>query len=242
MPASIIVSFIGMAACGLSLNIISLTGLAIVIGVLVNNAILILENVNRFMHEGMEPQQAAVVGAREIAIAIFSSTATNLVVFLPIAFMGEIIGRFFKELGLTVVFATTVSLLTSFTLTPMMCGLMLKHKRQKPGFWIWLSDHTFGLLSDGWRAVFERVRRVYVLVLHWCLRHRITTLSLDRVRLHALAVPAGLAGGEFMPPTDEGMFRVTVQAPVGTPLSVTDDAVRRVEDVIQTAPYLKDDS
>ena len=241
MPASIIVAFIGMAACGLSLNIISLTGLAIVIGVLVNNAILILENVNRFMHEGMEPQQAAVHGSREIAIAIFSSTATNLVVFLPIAFMGEIIGRFFKELGLTVVFATTVSLLVSFSLTPMMCGLMLKQNSGKRGFWMWLSDHTFGLVSDGWRAAFGRVRGVYVLVLHWCLRHRITTLTLTVFGFLLSLVLLAMAGGEFMPPTDEGVFRVTVQAPVGTPLSVTDTAVRRVEDIVRTAPYLKGD-
>jgi len=150
MPTAIIVAFIGMRASGFTLNIISLTGLAIVIGVLVNNAILILENVNRFMERGLAPPEAAVAGTRDIALAILSSTATNLVVFLPIAFMGEIIGRFFKELGLTVAFATVVSLLV-----------------------------------------------------------------------------------EFMPSSDEGRFRVAVEAPVGTPLEVTDGAVRRVEEQIQ---------
>ena len=129
IPSSVIVTFLFLQFSGFSLNILTLTALALSVGNLVNNAILVLEGSVRFMDEGMPPVQAAAAGTRDVALPIFSSTATNLVVFLPIAFMGEIVGRFFKEFGLTVVYVTVVSLLVSYTLTPMMCALLLGRRR-----------------------------------------------------------------------------------------------------------------
>jgi len=170
MPTAVISTFTFMLFSGFTLNILSLTGLAIVVGVLVNNAILIVENVYGFIHRGHDPMEAAVLGARDIALAIFSSTATNLVVFLPLAFMGEIIGRFFRELGLTVVYATTVSLLVSFTLTPMMCGRLLRGHEEEPGAVGRLVGFLFGWTADVWMAAFDGVKRVYLSVLAWCLR------------------------------------------------------------------------
>ncbi len=236
MPTAIIVAFIGMRASGFTLNIISLTGLAIVIGVLVNNAILILENVNRFMEQGLAPPEAAVAGTRDIALAILSSTATNLVVFLPIAFMGEIIGRFFKELGLTVAFATVVSLLVSYSLTPMMCGYLLKpanNAARRNHFFSFNFDSTFGRLAGLWQAAFELGKRQYMRLLRWCLRHRWTVVLVTLAAFVASLGVFSIVGFEFMPSSDEGRFRVAVEAPVGTPLEVTDGAVRRVEEQIQ---------
>ncbi len=239
MPAAVVISFVGIRASGFSLNIISLTGLAIVIGVLVNNAILVLENVTRFVGEGEEPTEAAVKGTRGIALAIFSSTATNLVVFLPIAFMGEMIGQFFRELGLTVVYATVASLAISFSLTPMMCGLLLRREEDPSGRLSWLWDHTVGLVADGWRAFFRWLKGVYLAVLGWCLHYRRLTVLLT---LLVFVVSLGIfpiLGAEFMPRSDEGRFRITVTCPAGTPLAVTDGIVERVEQEVEKLPYLK---
>jgi len=243
MPASVVVAFIGMRAAGFTLNIISLTGLAMVIGVLVNNAILILENATRLVDEGMEPVEAAIEGTRDIALAIMGSTATNLVVFIPIAFMGEIIGRFFKELGLTVVFATVVSLLISFSLTPMMCGAWLKARGSGadhgPSPLTRLLDATVGRLADLARWLMDRARGGYAHVLDWCLLHRISTVLLTLLAVVGSAGVFVLVGFEFMPPEDEGRFVVTAQMPVGTPLAVTDQTVRRIEELVQKVPHLE---
>ncbi len=242
MPAAVIIAFIGMAASGFTLNIISLTGLAIVIGVLVNNAILIVENVTRFMAQGLEPKEAAVEGTHDIALAIFSSTATNLVVFLPIAFMGEIIGRFFRDLGLTVVFATVVSLLVSYSLTPMMCGLLLKANEEEGGrrSWLaWLFEGTAGRVARAWRCGFEVTKRAYLGALDWCLHHRLSTVVLTFVAFICSLFVFAVVGVEFFPSSDEGRFRITIEAPVGTPLAVTDRAVRRVEEGLRELPHLE---
>jgi HAE1 family hydrophobic/amphiphilic exporter-1 len=231
-----------MNASGFTLNIISLTGMAIVIGVLVNNAILILENVNGFLDRGLEPVEAAITGTRDIALAIFSSTATNLVVFLPIAFMGEIIGRFFKELGLTVVYATVVSLAVSFSLTPMMCGLLLKPGREgRKGKSLWSRIGYivgFGWLADLWRSGFERLRSFYRWLLDACMAHRVTTLAATFVAFLMSFGGFAIVGMEFFPSPDEGRFVVFLEAPVGTPLDVTDRAVRRVEEEVARLEHL----
>ena len=241
MPAAVISTFTFVKFSGFTLNLISLTGLAIVIGVLVNNAILVLENVSRFIDKGLEPAEAAIVGTGDIALAIFSSTVTNLVVFLPIAFMGEIIGRFFKELGLTVVYATVVSLAVSFTLTPMMCGWLLRSQdqggRRSWGQKLW--QITVGWISDLCRAGFELGKDLYLGVLDWCLRHRLLTLVGTGAAFVGALSTFSIVGSEFMPSSDEGVFRITVQAPVGTPLRVTDEAVRRIEEVVKEVPYLQ---
>jgi HAE1 family hydrophobic/amphiphilic exporter-1 len=242
IPVSVIVAFVGMQAAGFTLNIISLTGMAMVIGVLVNNAILVLDNAVRFIDRGMLPADAAVAGTQDIALAIMGSTATNLVVFIPIAFMGEIIGRFFKELGLTVVFATVVSLLVSYSLTPMLCGAWLASKedqQRRPGWVTRLWNATVGRLSDLVRWAEEVSRREYLFVLDWCLKHRALTLL---VIVLAVAASVGVLfaiGFEFMPAGDEGRFAVSVEMPLGTPLDVTDSVVRRVEGEVKQVPYLE---
>lgn len=238
MPVSVVLTFALMRVSGFTLNILSLTGLAIVIGVLVNNAILIVENVTRFIHEGMDPVQAAEAGTKDIALAIFSSTATNLVVFIPLAFMGEIIGRFFLELGLTVAYATTVSLLVSYSLTPMMCGLLLRKHESRPGLLARCADGLFGWSSLLWQWAFARTREVYLDLLDWCLTHRLTTVAMTVVAFAASLGVFGVVGTEFAPPSDEGWLRVTVRMPVGSSLAATEEAMGQVEEVVSHMPRM----
>jgi len=231
MPSAVVATFTLMMFSGLSVNILTLLALAISIGIVVNNSILVLENTVRFIDVGHQPQEAAVAAAADIALPVFSTTATNLVVFLPIAFMGEIIGRFFREFGLTIVYVTVLSLAISFSLTPMMCGLLLRRKRAAKGI--------ITLVPRMWQWAFERVRRAYLDLVERSLRHPGSTLLLC-VLILAVAIAMGTTvGGEFLPETDEGKFHITVETPAGTTLEETDAAVRQVEAAVRSLPYLE---
>ncbi|MFP4175700.1 MAG: efflux RND transporter permease subunit [Candidatus Brocadiia bacterium] len=231
MPSALIITFVFLMYSGVSVNILTLTALALSVGIIVNNSILILENAHRLVEEGLEPVEAAVIGTRDIGLAILSSTATNLVVFLPIAFMGEIIGRFFREFGLTIVFVTVVSLLVSFSLTPMMCGLLLKHTEHEDGNWM---IRLFHGPARAWQWGVEWVKANYLGVLKWCLKWRKTTLLLTVV----LVALAGLGmftvvGAEFFPRSDEGSMRITMETSMGSSLGWTAERVKAVERVIE---------
>ncbi len=232
MPAALIVSFVLILFSGISLNILTLTALALSVGIVVNNSILILESAHRFVDQGIPPVEAAIKSVKDIGLAIISSTATNLVVFLPIAFMGEIIGRFFREFGLTIVFVTTVSLLISFTLTPMMCGLILKnHRREKKTGCILSAIHFFPSL---WQWCVDWLKNNYLEVLRWCLHWRKTTLLLTAmVVVVSFAALFTVVGTEFFPSSDEGAFRITVETGMGSSLDWTSDRVSEIERVIE---------
>ena len=131
IPASIIATFILIYAADFTLNILTLMALGISIGTLVTNSLLVLENIDRYIAMGEVPAAAAVKGASEIALAVAASALTNIVVFTPIAYMQGIVGQFFKQFGLTVVFATVVSLFISFTLTPMLAAKFLGRKEYR---------------------------------------------------------------------------------------------------------------
>ena len=240
MPASIIATFALLRWSGFTLNILTLTGLAMTIGVLVNNSILIVEDTSTLIEKGMDPKEAAVVGTKDIVVGILGATSTNVVVFLPVAFMGEIIGRFFKELGLTVVYSTMVSLAIAFSLTPMMCAYMLRSSRRQGPAWAQrLSQFTVGWIADLWLVVYHAGKRLFMAVLDWCLVHPRTTVVLSGLSVGVGVAILGTLGAEFMPSSDEGRFRVTVQMPAGTPLSVSDAVVRRVEEEVKQVPYLE---
>ncbi len=234
MPSALVVTFLLMLFSGLTLNILTLTALALSMGIIVNNAILVLENAQRLVDEGMEPVQAAIAGTKDIGLAIFSSTATNLVVFMPVVFMGEMIGEFFGELGLTIVYVTVVSLFISFTLTPMMCGAMLQVSRSDRG------DRRrtaltalWEFLPDLWGRGFGAVRRGYLELLDWSLRRRAVTIVTTLAMMAVCAVLlVTVVGSEFFPASDEGKLRVSVETPIGSSLAFTSDRILDVEKVV----------
>jgi len=233
MPASVIMTFLFLEFSGFTLNILTLVALALSIGTLVNNAILVLENTTRFIDEGLSPLKAAAEGTKDVALPILSSTATNLVVFMPIAFMGEIIGMFFKEFGLTIVYLTVASLLISYTLTPMMCALLLGRKGGVLNGLFNALDFPFRGVTWVWNWCFNLLKALYLGLLDWCLRWWPVPLGLTAAMfVGSLVVMGRVIGSEFFPRSDEGLLRVTVETPLGTSLDVTDERVREVEQVV----------
>ena len=224
MPISVAATFIIMYMAGITMNLMSLMGLAMTIGVLVNNAILVLENITRYLHLDHAPDQAAVEGTNEIAVAVASTTLTNVVVFVPIAFMGGIVGEFFKDFGLTATFATIVSLFISFTLAPMMAAKLLSKQRTEvlgPSL-----RHRFGRRFD---KGMEGLRHSYARMLGWFLRHRAIVIILTVLIFGASLSLLKFIGSEFITNMDQGKFAITVEMPVGTRLEETDIAVAQVE-------------
>jgi len=129
IPASLISTMFLVNASGFTINSMTLLAVATCMGTLIANAIIIIENVIAHLDKGQSPRESAVSGTKEVTMAVLAATGTNLVVFTPLAFMAGIAGQFFKSFGLTVIYATLFSLLSSFTLTPMLCGLLLREKR-----------------------------------------------------------------------------------------------------------------
>lgn len=232
MPSALLVTFLFMMFSDITINILTLTALALSMGIIVNNAILILENSQRFVEKGMEPVEAAIAGTKDIALAIVSSTLTNLVVFLPIAFMGEIIGMFFKEFGLTIVYVTTVSLGISFSLTPMMCGLLLRADEATGSGGGQLAKFLVDV-PRVWNEWFGGIQARYLKLLKWCVMRPWTTmLTITGGVLISLVLLVKVVGMEFFSPADEGRFTISIETPVGSSLEMTDERALEVEAVV----------
>ncbi|HKV46222.1 MAG TPA: efflux RND transporter permease subunit [bacterium] len=225
IPTSIISTFTLIAALGLTLNTITLLALALVVGIVIDDAIVVLENIYRLLKEGgMPPVQAAIEGTREIGPAVTATTLSLIAVFLPLAFMSGIVGRFMRSFGWTMAFAIAVSLLVSFTLTPSLSARWLRRAaREREG----AADG--GVPADG-GAERERHRgRVYLALdrgyrwlLEHALRRRWVVVVLTVLTLAAI-VPLGAAVNKnFLPEDDESQFEVVVRAPEGWTLGATD--------------------
>ena len=232
IPTSLITTFIMMQAFGFTINLVSLMALALVIGILVDDSIVVLENIHRHLEKGEEPKTAALKGRAEIGFAAIAITLVDVVVFLPIALIGGIVGKIFKEFGLTIVVSTLLSLFVSFTLTP-----MLASKWSRAGSttlrWRWL--HA---LIEKFEAFQEGLNARYHRWLAWGLDHRKTVVftSFALLLLSFALVPFGFIGTEFMSEADRGEFAVNLEMPIGTALDITDDATRRVENILTAMP------
>ena len=227
MPIAIVATFIIMYAGGLTLNIMSMMGLAMTIGILVDNSVLVLENIVRHLHMDQSPKEAADKGTSSIAIAVVATTMTNLVIFVPIAFMGGIIGQFFKDLGLSAAFATVCSLFVSFTLTPMLASKLLTKKNTAPG-----EKGVINRFGRRFDAGMDRLRAGYAKSLLWCLRRRAITLLLVFSMLIGAFQLTRWIGAEFITPMDQGKFVVSVEMPTGTRLEETDRAIAKLEVIL----------
>ena len=231
MPACILSAFLLMGAFGFTLNIMSMLGLGLSIGTLVVNAIVILENVTRRLDAGEPAKIAAVEGTQEVTVAVIGSTLTNIFVFIPIAYMSGMVGAFFIEFGLTVVFATIFSLWMSFTMTPMLAAALLKPKA---------ADHIPNPFFRLWNRGMESLERYYARVLDWSLRYLWVNVAGAILLIVGSLFLFPTLGIEFIPESNGDFITVSVELAPGTTLAETDEMLSEMEALLQSYPGVKD--
>ncbi|HEX3031667.1 MAG TPA: efflux RND transporter permease subunit [Bacillota bacterium] len=238
IPTSVLATLMMMYFAGFSFNMMSLMGLALCIGILVDDSIVVLENIHRHLKMGKEPEDAAYDGRTEIGMAAVAITMSDVVVYAPIAFMTGMVGQFFREFGLTIVFATLFSLFVSFTLTPMAASRWYKKEGSTP------VKEKRSLLGFLWRrldGIGAKTLVFYDKTLAWSLDNRKKVLLFAAVAFLGsfLVFPLGLVGGEFTPKADQNELSVSLEMPIGTPIGETDKVLQIMEDYIGTIKEVK---
>jgi len=228
IPTSIIATFFAMYIAGFTFNMMSLMGLALCIGILVDDSIVVLENIHRHMKLGKTAAVAAEEGRTEIGMAAIAITLCDVVVFMPIAFMNGMTGQFFRQFGLTIVFATLFSMLISFTLTPMLASKLFKNGLSEP------TGHVWTFMDRLEKSAIVK----YEIFLRWALANRKKVVAgvLIMFILAVALIPLGIIGAEYMPRTDEGSFRIAVELPVGQNIQQTNIAIASLEQYLATIP------
>lgn len=235
IPTSIVATFMMMYLFGYTFNMLSLMGLSLCVGILVDDSIVVLENIHRHMQMGKSPVQAAIDGRQEIGMAAVAITLSDVVVFAPMAFMQGMVGQMFRQFGMTVVVATLFSLFISFTLTPMLAARFYKNSQpggtgaaSKNKHWERFGQ-TLGRLGD---AVLGFYRKLLI----WSLNHRLKMLAIILGGILAAVSLINAIGFEFMSPSDQGKFNIEIEMPPGTALNVTDGFVRKLEERVDQIP------
>jgi len=226
IPISIILTFAVMDQAGVTLNIISMAGLALAVGLLVDNSIVVLESIFRYRESGEAPKEAANKGTSEVSMAITASTLTTLSVFIPILFVPGLSGELFKDMGLTICFSLSVSLIVALTLIPLLSSrlLAMMDKRRKPGLWRRIANKI-----EGWMT---RFYDNYTITLKWALGHRKTILySTLGIFIVSLFVLFG-RGGEFLPEQDQGFITIKIKRSPGISLKQMEKTVRQINAII----------
>ena len=228
IPCSLLVTLGVMQLAGFTLDTVSLLAMTLIIGILVDDSIVVLENTERHFDDGEEPKTAAIRGRTEIGVAAIVITLVDVVVFLPISFLPGTVGLFLREFGLVVTVATLTSLFVSFTLTPSLAGN-----------WSLLSTWRPWRPIDWFTHQFERLRTWYVdRALAWGLRNRVLVIAVALVSLilAIVLIPLGVVGFEYIPPIDRGEVYITLTYPTGTPLETTREGVLAVERLVDRSP------
>jgi HAE1 family hydrophobic/amphiphilic exporter-1 len=220
IPTSIIASFVVMYAMDFTINNMTMLAMSLAIGVVIDDAIVVLENIFRYVEQGLKGMKAAGIGTSEVGLAVLAASSSIIAVFVPVAFMRGLIGRFFFQFGLTVALAVLVSIIISFTLTPMLCSRLLK-KEQKHG-------PIFQVLENA----FKRVEETYARYLDLALLHRWRTVgAAGLIFLLGLALIPFVPQGLVTEP-DESGFMMRVEMPTGTSIQRMDQYLRQIETVV----------
>ncbi|MBN1398384.1 MAG: efflux RND transporter permease subunit [Bacteroidetes bacterium] len=225
IPLSVIATFAVMFAADVTLNIISMAGLALAIGMLVDNSIVALENIYRHREMGKSRMDSADAGAQEIGMAITASTLTTIAVFLPVLFVPNITGQLFKDMVLTITFSLVVSLIVALTIVPMMAANILKLDTKR-------KNNRLESYKDKVGEWLEKLTKKYSKYLHWSINHK-TIVLISVAVLFGLSIGlAWLLGGEFMPKSDQGIIDVLMESPAGTPIEQTRTYAYKIEDIL----------
>lgn len=226
IPISIIATFTLMYFNGFTLNVMSLGGLALGIGMMVDNSIVVLENIFRMKEEGVPVMKAAVEGTKEVTAAIIASTVTTLIVFLPMLFVRGASGIMFKQLAYVVAFSLTCSLFVALTIVPMLSSRILKDKAKG-------QEDPPSKLAIKAKKFFAKIEDSYKNLLDWSLHHRAKVLIIFGGLLIISLFLIRFVGSEYLPQTDEGEVSVTVEMEVGTRLAVMDQKLKEVSALIK---------
>lgn len=235
IPISIIATFVMIYFSGITLNLVSLGGLALGVGMLVDNAIVVLENIYRYRNEGHSRVEAAMLGTQEVGSAVVASTLTTVVVFLPIVFTGGIAAEIFKQMALAVTFSLIASLLVALTLIPMLSSKFLKMVKYHEAS----RSERLNKVFDKWEDTLSAVDNFYRRILSWALMHRrktvITVLAIFAGSLLLIA----FVGTEFFPNMDMGQFTVGIELPQGSLLKNTNEVAEQVEGILNNLPEIQ---
>ncbi|MGI8638462.1 MAG: efflux RND transporter permease subunit [Pyrinomonadaceae bacterium] len=245
IPTSIISTFALMYAMGYTLNSITMLSLTLMVGIVIDDAIVVLENIYRFVEEkGMNPFQAAIEGTREIGLAVLATTLSLMAVFVPIGFMQGIVGRFMSSFGLTASFAVAVSLIVSFTLTPMLAARLIKPKVQSPKSKV--EDEPLEIHGDGMIGNYEdqkpktkdhssknswfysRIDSTYTWLLKFSMTHRWVIITLCVLVFLSIVPLFMFVGKNFLPVDDQSQFEISVRAPEGYSLQASTVLMERI--------------
>jgi len=242
LPIAIIGSFLFMHALGFTINMVTLMALSLCVGLLIDDAIVVRENIVRHVQMGKSAFNAALDGTQEIGLAVLATTLSIVAVFLPIGFMQGIIGKFFHEFGLTIVVAVLISMFVSFTLDPMLSSIWHDpsiHRRDGSGHGGSLYERTLGQLTLKFEQWTERLGHGYQGALSWSLKHRKKTL-LGAVGIFALSVfMVRFLGTEFVPKADFSETSVNFYSPVGSSIEMTEAKSRQVDAILREWPEVR---
>jgi len=238
IPTSVIATFFLLKTMHFTLNNMSLMGLSLAVGILIDDAIVVIENIYRHMEAGKSALEAARDGTSEIALAVMATTLSILAVFVPVGSMGGIVGQYFKQFGLTVAFAVAFSLFVAFTLTPTLSA-----------YWLRKPTHE-GQVLAGWRgklqAVLDRfengflaIRETYKSILIWALAHPKKVVAIAVLSLLANGLLLPFIGTEFQPTYDSGEFNIMMTAPAGTSFEKMQGLVMPIEKQVTDIPELQ---
>ncbi|MFZ5525341.1 MAG: efflux RND transporter permease subunit [Pseudomonadota bacterium] len=240
LPISIIGTFFFMYAFGFSINMLTLMALSLSVGLLIDDAIVVRENIVRHVQMGKNPRLASLEGTQEIGLAVLATTLSIIAVFLPIGFMGGIIGKFFHEFGLTIVAAVGISMFVSFTLDPMLSSVWhdpaLHGARQGTKTWY---DRSIGRVTAWFDRQTESLSNGYQALLAWSLDHPAVTLLVAGGSLVLSVLLTPLLGTEFVPRADFSETYVSFYTPPGTAIEATEERTRQVDQVIRAMPEVR---
>jgi HAE1 family hydrophobic/amphiphilic exporter-1 len=247
LPIALIGTFLFMQLFGFSINMITLMAMSLCVGLLIDDAIVVRENIVRHVQMGKSAHDAALAGTNEIGLAVLATTLSIVAVFLPIGFMSGIIGKFFHEFGITIVAAVLISMFVSFTLDPMLSSVWhdpaidrdLDRQSGKPFQPQGLYDHTLGRVTHWVDRAAHRLGDAYVATLGWSLRHKGSTVLIALASLVGALLLVPRLGTEFVPKADFSETSIMFYTPVGSSLATTEARARQVDAILREMPEVR---
>jgi len=239
IPLSLLATAMFMRFTNMTLNLITMGGLTLAIGRIVDDSIVVLENVFRHVEEGERPLRAAIQGAGEVGVAIMAATLTTICVFLPLGLVGGLVGVMFTPMAETVAIALLASLIVSLTIVPLASSRLLRPREEGEGAGGRGLSAAVNRVLAAWERGYRRVEAAYGRAIEWCLGHRAWVVGLAAGLFVFSLSLVGLVGIEFIPHTETGELNMTLQMPVGTNVDATDRMAKRIEDLLMSFPEVK---